>query len=103
MAGESREPGVIQATAGIPYPKPWIAQTLNIPVDLLDRTLAKLIQTERIEMNSDSIRILNFQYYQSHDRCLEGEDKKERSCPGDKSQDPEKYVKGKYGHMVRRK
>ena len=91
MAGESRTPGTIQATEGVGYPKPWIAQALNIPVELLEQTLDKLASTDRIKMNTDSISIINFEYYQSNDRT------------GDKgTPDADKYVRGKYGGSVKR-
>lgn len=67
MAGESRTPGTIQATDGVPYPWPWLAQTLNIPLELLEQTLDKLSskKTKRIELNGDCIHITNFDYYQA--------------------------------------
>ena len=93
MAGESRTPGIIQATEGVPYPRPWLAQTLNIPLDLLDQTLEKLAKTERVGLNGDCIHIVNFEYYQAR--------RTEEEAPGGKS-DPDKYIKGRYGHLVQR-
>lgn len=95
MAGESRTPGIIQATEGVPYPWPWLAQTLNIPLELLEQTLDKLEKTKRIKLNGDCIHIVNFDYYQarrSEEEVLGGKD----------TADPDKYIRGKYGHMVRR-
>lgn len=65
MAGESRTPGIIQATEGVAYPRPWLAQTLNIPLELLEDTLEKLQTTNRISINGDCIHIVNFDYYQA--------------------------------------
>ena len=95
MAGESRTPGIIQATEGVAYPRPWLAQTLNIPLELLDQTLDKLGKTERVDLNGDCIHISNFEYYQA--RRTE-----EETLGGKGPADPDKYVKGKYGHMVQR-
>ena len=75
LAGESRTPGIIQATEGVAYPRPWLAQTLNIPLELLDQTLDKLKKTERVELNGDCIHISNFEYYQA--RRVEEEEKVE--------------------------
>jgi len=74
MAGESRTPGIIQATEGVAYPKPWLAQTLNIPLELLDQALEKLEVTKRISMNGACISITNFDYYQGYYQSQEKEE-----------------------------
>ena len=79
MAGESRSPGIIQSTEGVPYPLPWLAQTLNIPLELLAQTLKRLVDTGRIIMNSECIHVVNFDYYQYPER-MRGEKQKGSSA-----------------------
>ena len=96
LAGNCRLEGIIAAGPGMPYPHNWIAGTLNVPPELLEVTLEKCQQTERIEENGDGIRIVNWAKYQS-----EYERQKPYRQRGDG--DPDKYIKqGKYGHMVKR-
>ena len=64
MARESRTPGIIQATPGVPYPLTWIAHTLNVTEELLGRTLGKCEVTNRIILNGGSIQIVNWEKYQ---------------------------------------
>lgn len=65
MANESRNPGVIQANPLSGYPRPWIANTLNITNELLDRTLQKCIAADRLAENHAGITILNWGKYQT--------------------------------------
>ena len=65
LAGRMRIKGLIAARPGTPYPHTWIAGVLNIPLELLDRSLEILIKTERICENDDGIHILNWSKYQS--------------------------------------
>jgi len=97
MAGESRTPGIIQSTEGVPYPLAWLAQTLNIPLILLDRTLKRLVDTGRVLINSECIHIVNFDYYQYPERMKGGKQKESEETP-----DADKYIKGKYGKAVKR-
>jgi len=95
LAGRCRLEGTIAAGEGVPYPHTWIAGTLNIPVDLLDRTLKKCLTSGRIEENHTGLRIINWDKYQSeYDR--------QKPYRQAKKEDPDKYTKGKYGHMVNR-
>jgi len=64
MARESRTPGIIQATPGVPYPLTWVAHTLNITEELLERTLQRCQMTDRIALNGGSIQIVNWEKYQ---------------------------------------
>jgi len=80
---------------GRPYPRDFIANQLNIPQELLDRTIVKCMHEGRIDERDDVIIISNWANYQSeYDRV-----KKYREKP---AEDPDKFVKGKYGHMVQR-
>lgn len=85
MAGESRTPGVIQATEGVAYPINWIAQALNIPPELLEQALKKLEETGRVNMDGGCINIINFEYYQTYDRT-----------------NPDKHIEEEHGKLVRR-
>jgi len=94
LAGRCRQEGVIAAGPGRPYPRRWIAGVLNIPEELLDRTLVKCIATVRASDNNDGITILNWAKYQpEYDRQKPYREAKRRAM----EEDPEYYSKGKYG------
>lgn len=57
--------GVISDKDGRPYPHSFIAHRLNVPVELLKRTLTKCIEEGRIEENSSGIHIVHWAAYQS--------------------------------------
>jgi len=60
------EPGIIADKDGRPYPRSFIANRLNIDVELLDTALAKCIDEGRImEINGGVIVIVNWSSYQS--------------------------------------
>jgi len=48
-----------------PYPHSFIANRLNIPVELLVRTLAKCIEESRLTEDDKGIHVTNWKYYQS--------------------------------------
>lgn len=58
-------PGLISDKDERPYPHQFIANRLNIAIELLERTLAKCIDEGRIKENSNGILISNFHAYQS--------------------------------------
>lgn len=97
MAKLSRvRPGLIAPGADAKYPHPWLAEFLNLPLDLFEETLAMLIKTKRIQENGAGIEILNWKRYQTdYDR------QKPYRQAAKKEIDPDKYIKGKYGHMVK--
>ena len=77
LAGRMRIKGLIGAGAGVPYPRRWIAGILNIDEELLEKTIEKCKNTQRISENSDGIHILNWSKYQSeYDRQRPYRDKK---------------------------
>lgn len=95
LAGECGQEGKICDNDGRPYPRDFIANQLNIPQALLDQTIAKCKHEGRLDDKDEVIVITNWQTYQSeYDRV-----KKYREKPPD---DPDKYIKGPYGHMVKR-
>lgn len=59
------KPGVIADKDGRPYPHQFIASRLNIPVELLERTLIKCKEEGRISEDENGIHITNWQVYQS--------------------------------------
>ena len=59
------EPGTIADGDGRPYPRSFIANRLNITVELLDETLAKCITEGRIKENAGGLVITNWAAYQS--------------------------------------
>lgn len=59
------EPGVISDKDSRPYPHSFIANRLNISVELLERTLDKCKQEGRISENTSGIHITNWKAYQS--------------------------------------
>lgn len=97
LAGECGKDGKICDNDDRPYPRDYVAGQLNIPLELLERTIAKCQKEGRLDENKDMIIITNWKAYQSeYERQKQYRDKK---VP---DEDPDKYVKGKYGHMVKR-
>ncbi len=104
MAGDSRVDGVICATKGVPYPHRHIANTLAIPLPLLQSCLKKFKEQERVTEDGEGIHILKWHLYQRPYQTKTPWPE-EQTEPEDKEptpEDPDKYIKGKYGHMVRR-
>jgi len=89
-------PGLISDKDERSYPNSFIANRLNITLELFERTLAKCIEEGRIKENSNGIAIVNWEAYQSeYQRQKPYRDKKS-------NEDPDKFIEGKYGHMVKR-
>lgn len=77
MAAVMRTKGLISAGKGMPFPRRWIAGTLNISEDLLDRVIEKGKEVDRISEDGDGILIVNWKVYQSeYDRQKFYRDKK---------------------------
>ena len=96
MAGRCRTPGVISANEQSPYPHKYIAGMLNVDIELLESTLVKCKASGRITENDSGIELVNWGHYQSeYQRQKKYRDKKSE-------EDPDKYIKGKYGHRVQR-
>lgn len=58
-------PGVISDKDNRPYPRSYIANRLNVPLELLEATLAKCIEEGRIQDNNTGLHITNWKAYQS--------------------------------------
>jgi len=93
MAGDSRHEGYIAPNDKQAYPDSWIAATLNIPLKLLRKVIAKCEATERIERTDIGLRIVNWSRYQS-------EYERQKQYRKVDKDDPEKFFKGKHGHLV---
>ena len=65
MAGECGMKGRICDNDGRPFPIQFIANQLNIPIELLGSTIAKCKAEGRIEDDDGVIMISNWKYYQS--------------------------------------
>lgn len=65
LARESRNPPMIQANPTTAYPHSWLANKLNIPLELLKETIRICKEQERISENTTGIKVLKFEYYQS--------------------------------------
>ena len=77
LANESRNRGVIQANDETPYPHSYLAASLNIPLELLDRCILKFTEQERISENEQGILIINFKYWQGLDTRRRGRPSKQ--------------------------
>lgn len=95
LARQSRNPPWVQANPQMGYPHEWLAQRLNIPLELLEDTLQVCIQQERIEENGQGIKVVKFDYYQ--DPAVS-----RREAKDTKEQEGESYLKGKHRGLRRR-
>lgn len=104
LAGSCRnDRGVITAGNGTPFPDEWITVTLNIPPELFLRAKQRLIDVECISANGEGIRITNWDEYQTeYDRQKPFREAKKAKDIADRDPDPDKFIKGKYGHLVKR-
>ena len=55
-----------------PYPHSFIANRLNIPLELLERTLVKCFEENRMREDDSGIHIANWKYYQSEYERVKG-------------------------------
>ncbi len=95
LAGECNREGAICDNDGKAFPLEFLANQLNISLTLLESTIEKAIVHDRITEKEGVIYITNWTTYQSEYERV----KKYRQKEGD---DKDKYVQGKYGHMVKR-
>jgi len=96
LAGRCRTAGTISANENTPYPHSYIAGLLNINQDLLEQVLEKCKQSDRVTEDGSGIHLVNWAHYQSeYQRQKPYRQKKQ-------GENPDKYIQGKYGHMVHR-
>jgi len=95
-------PGLISDNDFRPMPHEYLAHQACCPIEVFEETLKKGIEDDSIFENSHGIFLTHFDDYQftEYDR-----QKPYRQAAKNRPQDntdPDKYVKGKYGHMVKR-
>ena len=99
------EPGYISDNDGKAMPDWYIAQELHCSVELLNITVEKCIDEGRMSKNGKGVfHITNFEIYQftEYDRQKPYRERKKLMSRPQDNTDPDKYVKGKGGHMVKR-
>jgi len=105
-SAKCRVPGVISANETQPISRYRLAGILNITEELLNSTIEKCVNSKRLEVDKAGlIHIVNWKKYQSEsDRVRSYQRKGDKFIPGTdiRSDDPDKYIKGKFGHMVKR-
>lgn len=93
-SAKCRVPGIISANETQPISRWRLAGILNIPVELLDITIAKCVDSERIKVDENGLlHIINWAKYQSESDRVRSYKQKA---------DPDKYIKGQYGPLVKR-
>lgn len=95
LAGECGKEGILCDNDDKPYPRNFIASQFNIPLELLDRTIAKCRHDGRIDDRDDLIVISKWKSYQS-------EYERQKPYRGKNKDDAGKYDNQKHGHMVQR-
>ncbi len=100
FASISSTAGLISDRDGRAFPHSFIANRLNITLELFEETLKKCIDEGRVTDSETGIQITNGKYYQSeYDR----QKRYQQTYRQKKAkEDPDKYIKGDYGHMVKR-
>lgn len=97
LAGECGREGEISDNDSRPFPLDFLANSLNITRELLDSTIDKCVKEGRLLVKEDVIIVVNWKAYQSeYDRQKQYRQKPEENT------DPDKYLQGKLGHMVKR-
>ncbi|MFC1924263.1 hypothetical protein ACFLXA_02735 [Chloroflexota bacterium] len=80
-----------------PFPHEYIASRLYIDVGLFERALQKCKDEGRVTEDEKGIHITHWKLYQSEYYRQKPYREKKKDNP-----DPDKYVKGKYGNVVKR-
>lgn len=97
LARVSGQDGAISDRDGRAYPHSFIANRLNITLELLEATLQKCLDEGRVTEDEGGIHITNWKVYQSeYERQKPYRDRKKAE------ENPDKYIEGEYGHMVKR-
>lgn len=63
LANESRNRGIVQANETTPYSHDRLAEIINVSLELLERSLQKFEEQNRIHENNRGIVITNFTFY----------------------------------------
>jgi hypothetical protein len=105
IASTSPIRGVIQAAPGTPYEPSILARRCRCKQSLLTITLKKLEGVGKITQDSEGIHIIDWEEDQEGGQYdLEGKIHQPKSGKRGRpdTRDPDKYTKGKLGHMVNR-
>lgn len=112
MAQISRRVGYIERSEGLPYGDEELALRFKIPLELLEEVIATCKKEGRLgQLKDGTYFISNWDKYQDLELGSSPNDpeaiKKARAKVNDRKAgkdrvDPNKYVKGKYGHAVKR-
>jgi len=97
FAGICDRPGIISDKDSRPYPHSFIANRLNIPIELFEETLAKCCEEGRTSENSDGIHIVNWSSYQSEYQRQKPYREEKKGTIG-QTQDR----RGRYSHLFNR-
>lgn len=91
-----KTPGIISDNEGKPLPREFIAHELHCPVEVLNSVIQKGSQDNCLQETDEGLVLVNFHIYQftEYDRQRPYREAKRRAV------DPEKFTKGKYGHLV---
>jgi hypothetical protein len=65
FAAVCSEPGIISDRDGRSYPHTFIANRLNVSLELFERSLKKCLDEGRVAENDNGIKIVNWSAYQS--------------------------------------
>ena len=87
-------PGIISDKDSRPYPHSFIANRLNVPLDLFETTLGKCCEEGRTTENSDGIHIVNWASYQSEYQRQKPYRQGKNEIKG--------RAKGSYSHLIQR-
>lgn len=90
FAGICNQDGWIRDRDGRPFPLQFIANRLNITLELLERTIGKCLEEGRLVKHASGFKITHWKGYQSE---------YERQKP---YREKNKYLHGKLGHVVQR-
>ena len=98
-AGDYGDSGEIKYNDDVALTDRQIAVALTVPLKLWKRAKSRLLETNRIEIaENGAIRITNWHKYQSE----YGRQKPWREHQKATERDPDSYIKGRYGHLVKR-
>lgn len=89
--------GLLATQSGKPYSKKWIAARLNVSPKLVSKMVQKGVDLGLITDDEKGIYLVSFQESQSD--YYRQKPYRQAKAP---SRDPDKYIKGPYGHMVKR-
>lgn len=65
LAGDSPEPGKIEVAPGVPYTEAQLCQITGATSDLLQSAMRKMVEFDKITVNSNVIFITNWDRYQA--------------------------------------